>query len=89
MNKIENGLKKLERRKALTKKVFYYNIGSVFPIKTKDRELYFLDEAHLNDVGQEIVGKFYAYQILMTDFPEIKEKVNKEMNQMISQLAKR
>src|ERR1022692_573718 len=56
-------------RQSHRRDVEYYNTGLLFPKKTKDRENYFADTAHLNDLGQEVLARFYAYNILLRDFP--------------------
>ena len=37
------------------------------PIEIEKRQKYFVDNAHMSDIGQEIIGQFLANHILATD----------------------
>jgi hypothetical protein len=50
--------------------VEYFNTGLLYPRDTAARGNYFIDTYHLNDLGQEVLAKFFAYRILVRDFPE-------------------
>jgi hypothetical protein len=47
--------------------VAYYNVGAILPDKRADRVPYFIDPAHLSDKGADVLGHFYAEQILRRD----------------------
>ena len=68
-------LQKLISKYKNKKNVEYYNMNYIFPSESKDRDAFFIDEAHLNDGGQELLGKFYAQKILESDFPKINFKM--------------
>jgi hypothetical protein len=44
--------------------VEYANIGRLFPKEYNDRLPYFIDSAHVTDDGADLIGRFYAEQIL-------------------------
>jgi hypothetical protein len=58
-----------EYQAAHRRDVEYFNAGLLYPRDTAERDNYFIDTYHLNDLGQEVVAKFYAYRILLRDFP--------------------
>ncbi|MBI4767540.1 MAG: hypothetical protein HY787_23590 [Deltaproteobacteria bacterium] len=67
----------------------YYNIGEIFPPAGNDRLRFFFDEVHMHDAGQELVGVFYAYKILASDFPGKKANFEFELkNRLESLIAK-
>jgi hypothetical protein len=45
----------------------YWNIEWVFPPGPDERKQFFVDNAHMSDLGQERVGDFYAEAILSAD----------------------
>jgi hypothetical protein len=47
--------------------VEYHNTGRLFPNERADRLKYFLDAAHVNDEGANVIGAFYAGRILAAD----------------------
>lgn len=47
--------------------VEYANTVSLFPLDADQRQQYFIDLVHLNDRGQDLLGKFYARKILTRD----------------------
>jgi hypothetical protein len=59
-----------EYRATHRRDVEYFNTGLLYPRDPAARENYFIDTYHLNDLGQEALAKYYAYRILLRDFPE-------------------
>lgn len=51
----------------LRRDVAYLNTIALLPLDEKEREEYFIDLVHLNDRGQDLLGKFYAKNILERD----------------------
>jgi hypothetical protein len=49
--------------------VEYYNTGLLYPKDLARRADYFIDDYHLNDLGQDYLAHYYAYSILRRDFP--------------------
>jgi hypothetical protein len=50
--------------------VEYYNTGLLYPKDAAQRDEFFIDRWHLNDMGLESLARFYAYRILRRDFPD-------------------
>ena len=50
-----------------SRKIMYLNTEAVFPMLPEQRHLYFVDNAHLSDLGQERVGEFFADAILSAE----------------------
>jgi hypothetical protein len=48
----------------------YVNTGALFPNVMADRSRFFIDPVHLNDLGMEIVARFYSEMILAADLPD-------------------
>jgi hypothetical protein len=57
----------VDRERARGRPVEYYNIGSLFADLRDERIPYFIDDVHLSDKGQDLVGKFYAEKILAAE----------------------
>jgi hypothetical protein len=74
-----NGAVRVERlaeeARARGRKVEYHNLGLVFENEREKRIPYFQDGAHLNDKGNDAVGKFYAERILASDAKAKPDKV--------------
>jgi hypothetical protein len=51
------------------REVQYVNAGALFPNLMVDRNAFFIDPVHLNDVGMDVVARFYAGTILASDLP--------------------
>ncbi len=49
--------------------VQYVNAGILFPKLMIDRNPYFIDPVHLNDLGMDIVARHYSRMILASDLP--------------------
>jgi hypothetical protein len=60
----------VERARTHGRPVEYYNIGTLFPDLRDERIPHFIDEVHLSDSGQDLVGKFYAEKILTAEAAE-------------------
>jgi hypothetical protein len=60
---------KLVEKYKSDKQIYFINMSDIFPPSGEQRRKFFLDEAHLYDSGQELVGIYYAYKILASDFP--------------------
>ena len=60
----------VEEYRAKGRDVEYFNTGLLFPKEMNKRQNYFIDNYHLNDEGQEIVARYYAYRVLKRDFPD-------------------
>jgi hypothetical protein len=50
-----------------SRRITYLNAEAVFPYPPDARQPYFIDNAHMSDLGQERVGEFYAEAILSAD----------------------
>jgi lysophospholipase L1-like esterase len=59
-----------EQYRTTGRSVQYLNTGALFPNLTVNREDYFIDPAHLNDAGMDVIARVYAGMILATDLPE-------------------
>ena len=49
------------------RRVVFTNAEWAMPIEIEKRQKYFVDNAHMSDIGQEIIGQFLANHILATD----------------------
>ena len=58
-----------EFRQKHRRDVEYFNTGVLYPKDAARRGDYFIDNYHLNDRGQELLARFFAYRILVRDFP--------------------
>jgi hypothetical protein len=52
------------------REVHYVNTGALFPNHTNARNNFFIDPAHLNDAGADVVARLYAETILASDLPD-------------------
>ncbi len=52
------------------REVQYVNTGALFPNLMADRNLFFIDPVHLNELGMDVVARFYSEMILATDLPD-------------------
>jgi hypothetical protein len=50
-----------------SRRIMYLNAETVFPTPPDVRQLYFIDNAHLSDRGQEGMGEFFSEAILSAD----------------------
>jgi hypothetical protein len=51
------------------REVQYVNAGALFPNLMVDRNRFFIDPVHLNDLGMDVVARFYSAMILAADLP--------------------
>jgi hypothetical protein len=58
-----------EYKKTRRRDVEYFNLGLLLPRDTAKRSEYFIDSVHLNDIGLDMMARYYAYNILSRDFP--------------------
>jgi hypothetical protein len=65
----EQGLKRLAKEYGAGKYVSYVNMNDFLPLSHDARKNFLIDNMHLNDAGNRIVGEFYAARILDQDFP--------------------
>jgi hypothetical protein len=68
------------------KQIYFINMSDIFPPAGEQRRKFFLDEAHMYDSGQELVGIYYAYKILASDFPKKAVEYEKTMKALMSSL---
>jgi hypothetical protein len=52
------------------REVQYVNTGALFPNLMTDRNRFFIDPVHLNDLGMDVVARFYSEMILAADLPD-------------------
>lgn len=50
--------------------VQYVNAGALFPNSMAERDRFFIDPVHLNDLGMDVVARFYSAMILAADVPD-------------------
>ena len=45
----------------------YKDMNEVFPTQDTEKHWYFVDDVHLNDKGNELIGNYYASEIIKVD----------------------
>jgi len=82
-SRAEQGLEALTAKYSKSTDVQYINIGSYLPEDFEDRKNFLIDNMHLNDEGQDLVGKAYAYNVMSRDFPSRKNEFSKKLTTLL------